>query len=164
MNFDGPAKFDYEGYYTRELAKKQEDKSYRYFNSINRVIPSCLHAKYSLLKSSRMHIQSRRTKESVSGARTIILACHDTQSSWRPFIAPSTATAVAQAALATHFPYLHILIIDWRPQHHCRSPRSVPCRSPQERSGTCFLLLLRCQRCYFVYSRQTSSQLHLPFR
>ncbi|KAF2273824.1 5-aminolevulinate synthase-like protein [Westerdykella ornata] len=32
-----PAKFDYEGFYTQELEKKHKDKSYRYFNNINRL-------------------------------------------------------------------------------------------------------------------------------
>lgn len=31
------AKFDYEGYYNEELEKKHKDKSYRYFNNINRL-------------------------------------------------------------------------------------------------------------------------------
>jgi 5-aminolevulinate synthase len=31
------AKFDYEGFYNRELEKKHKDKSYRYFNNINRL-------------------------------------------------------------------------------------------------------------------------------
>lgn len=31
------AKFDYEGYYNGELEKKHKDKSYRYFNNINRL-------------------------------------------------------------------------------------------------------------------------------
>ena len=31
------SKFDYEGFYTKELDKKHEDKSYRYFNNINRL-------------------------------------------------------------------------------------------------------------------------------
>ncbi|XP_044724321.1 aminotransferase class I and II domain-containing protein [Hirsutella rhossiliensis] len=31
------ARFDYEAYYSAELAKKHEDKSYRYFNNINRL-------------------------------------------------------------------------------------------------------------------------------
>ncbi|AEO69306.1 uncharacterized protein THITE_2119559 [Thermothielavioides terrestris NRRL 8126] len=31
------AKFDYEGFYARELEKKHKDKSYRYFNNINRL-------------------------------------------------------------------------------------------------------------------------------
>jgi 5-aminolevulinate synthase len=37
-NHDGTkSKFDYEGYYTAELDKKHKDKSYRYFNNINRL-------------------------------------------------------------------------------------------------------------------------------
>ena len=32
-----PAKFDYEGFYQNELDKKHNDKSYRYFNNINRL-------------------------------------------------------------------------------------------------------------------------------
>jgi hypothetical protein len=32
-----PAKFDYEAFYSNELDKKHKDKSYRYFNNINRV-------------------------------------------------------------------------------------------------------------------------------
>lgn len=32
-----PAKFDYEGFYHNELDKKHKDKSYRYFNNINRL-------------------------------------------------------------------------------------------------------------------------------
>ena len=32
-----PAKFDYEGFYNTELDKKHKDKSYRYFNNINRL-------------------------------------------------------------------------------------------------------------------------------
>ncbi|KAF9631226.1 Aminotransferase class-2 pyridoxal-phosphate binding site [Lasiodiplodia theobromae] len=32
-----PAKFDYEGFYQNELDKKHKDKSYRYFNNINRL-------------------------------------------------------------------------------------------------------------------------------
>jgi len=31
------AKFDYEGFYENELEKKHKDKSYRYFNNINRL-------------------------------------------------------------------------------------------------------------------------------
>ena len=43
-SFSGPkpavpsvAKFDYEGFYNNELDKKRKDKSYRYFNNINRL-------------------------------------------------------------------------------------------------------------------------------
>ena len=32
-----PVKFDYEGFYAAELDKKRKDKSYRYFNNINRL-------------------------------------------------------------------------------------------------------------------------------
>ncbi|KAF2463725.1 5-aminolevulinate synthase-like protein [Lindgomyces ingoldianus] len=32
-----PAKFDYDGFYQNELDKKHKDKSYRYFNNINRL-------------------------------------------------------------------------------------------------------------------------------
>jgi len=32
-----PSKFDYEGFYNNELDKKHKDKSYRYFNNINRL-------------------------------------------------------------------------------------------------------------------------------
>src|SRR5271156_5007519 len=33
----GAAKFDYEAFYNAELDKKHKDKSYRYFNNINRL-------------------------------------------------------------------------------------------------------------------------------
>ncbi|RSM13639.1 5-aminolevulinate synthase, mitochondrial [Fusarium oligoseptatum] len=35
--FHSPGKFDYEGFYNAELDKKHKDKSYRYFNNINRL-------------------------------------------------------------------------------------------------------------------------------
>jgi len=35
--FEEPKKFDYEAFYANELDKKRNDKSYRYFNNINRV-------------------------------------------------------------------------------------------------------------------------------
>jgi hypothetical protein len=38
LKFDQPAKFDYETFYANELDKKHKDKSYRYFNNINRVL------------------------------------------------------------------------------------------------------------------------------
>jgi 5-aminolevulinate synthase len=38
LKFDAPRKFDYEAFYASELDKKHKDKSYRYFNNINRVI------------------------------------------------------------------------------------------------------------------------------
>src|ERR1700742_1422396 len=34
---DPRSKFDYEGFYNNELDKKHKDKSYRYFNNINRL-------------------------------------------------------------------------------------------------------------------------------
>jgi 5-aminolevulinate synthase len=37
LKFEEPKKFDYEAFYTNELDKKHKDKSYRYFNNINRV-------------------------------------------------------------------------------------------------------------------------------
>ena len=37
LTYAGPAKFDYEAFYAKELDKKHKDKSYRYFNNINRV-------------------------------------------------------------------------------------------------------------------------------
>jgi len=37
LKFDEPAKFDYEAFCANELDKKHKDKSYRYFNNINRV-------------------------------------------------------------------------------------------------------------------------------
>jgi hypothetical protein len=40
LKFEKPATFDYEAFYNAELEKKHKDKSYRYFNNINRVLPS----------------------------------------------------------------------------------------------------------------------------
>jgi 5-aminolevulinate synthase len=37
LNFEQPKAFDYEAFYGNELEKKHKDKSYRYFNNINRV-------------------------------------------------------------------------------------------------------------------------------
>jgi 5-aminolevulinate synthase len=37
--FEEPKKFSYEAFYANELEKKHKDKSYRYFNNINRVLP-----------------------------------------------------------------------------------------------------------------------------
>jgi len=37
LKFEEPKKFDYEAFYATELDKKLKDKSYRYFNNINRV-------------------------------------------------------------------------------------------------------------------------------
>jgi 5-aminolevulinate synthase len=37
LKFEESAKFDYEAFYANELDKKHKDKSYRYFNNINRV-------------------------------------------------------------------------------------------------------------------------------
>jgi hypothetical protein len=38
LSFDQPKAFDYEAFYANELEKKLKDKSYRYFNNINRVL------------------------------------------------------------------------------------------------------------------------------
>src|SRR5271155_2900977 len=38
LKFEEPKKFDYEAFYANELDKKHKDKSYRYFNNINRVL------------------------------------------------------------------------------------------------------------------------------
>lgn len=40
LSFDQPKPFDYEAFYANELEKKHKDKSYRYFNNINRVSTS----------------------------------------------------------------------------------------------------------------------------
>lgn len=37
LNNFSSKKFDYEAFYANELEKKHKDKSYRYFNNINRV-------------------------------------------------------------------------------------------------------------------------------
>jgi hypothetical protein len=37
LSFDQPKAFDYEAFYANEIEKKHKDKSYRYFNNINRV-------------------------------------------------------------------------------------------------------------------------------
>jgi hypothetical protein len=37
LKFEDSAKFDYEAFYKNQLDKKRKDKSYRYFNNINRV-------------------------------------------------------------------------------------------------------------------------------
>ena len=42
LKFEESKKFDYEAFYANELDKKHKDKSYRYFNNINRVRPVLL--------------------------------------------------------------------------------------------------------------------------
>lgn len=44
------SKFDYEGFYTNELDKKHKDKSYRYFNNINRLAQEFPQAHMSALE------------------------------------------------------------------------------------------------------------------
>ena len=39
LKFKEHKSFDYEAFYASELDKKHKDKSYRYFNNINRVLP-----------------------------------------------------------------------------------------------------------------------------
>ncbi|KAE9983877.1 5-aminolevulinate synthase, mitochondrial [Venturia inaequalis] len=50
-----PAKFDYEGFYQAELDKKHKDKSYRYFNNINRLAK----------EFPRAHLSSKEEKVTV---------------------------------------------------------------------------------------------------
>jgi 5-aminolevulinate synthase len=40
LDLSPPKKFDYEAFYANELDRKHKDKSYRYFNNINRVCPA----------------------------------------------------------------------------------------------------------------------------
>jgi hypothetical protein len=97
-------KFDYEAFYSNELEKKHKDKSYRFFNNINRVFTPRYYVDCSSQTNSRMLIPRIVMSASVFGVLTTISACPVIQLSSKPFTALSTAMAPAPAELATFLP------------------------------------------------------------
>ena len=70
-----PAKFDYEAFYSKELDKKHKDKSYRYFNNINRVSKHMDYFDFSLLVNFPMPTLRIRMNVFVFGERMTTSAC-----------------------------------------------------------------------------------------
>ena len=101
LNNFSSKKFDYEAFYANELEKKHKDKSYRYFNNINRV---CLLLRvktdYSSRESSPMRTPRIPLSAFAFGEQMIIWECHVTLLSLKRFTTLSTVTAAEQAELA----------------------------------------------------------------
>jgi hypothetical protein len=104
LKFDAPTPFDYEAFYANELDKKHKDKSYRYFNNINRVYLGAdkRYANLSLLENFRMLIQEMRVNVFVSGERMTTWECLAILSSSTQSTALSTVTAVEQVELVMY--------------------------------------------------------------